>query len=388
MKKRIVVFGASGLVGAALAEYLVHRGMEVVPVIRQAGNAWRLLRLGLDIKQVDIMSQQEISAAMAGCTHVVNCTRGDDQVMMKGLANLLEVSRAHGIARFVHLSSVMIYGDLAIAHKESEDLPKLKPTTYGGIKQRQDCLVQKAARKGLQATIIIPPNISGIYSYYLLSLMDAISNGEFTLIDNGSNPCELVDVMNLCHGIMLALDNGPGTGESYFITDGESTAWANVVEDLLRVRPIKISVPVLSRHAAEAILQQEGKKRHSPLKSLVHLFSSDMREALRKDPLLKQVDISVRHLVAKLGPKMENRLRLAIEGPLRVPKRSTSYPIANKALIAHQFRDSRYSIDKARQGLGYTPIISYKESMKAFSNWYRSTHGLDTEYAPLLSQQY
>jgi uncharacterized protein YbjT (DUF2867 family) len=75
--KKIVILGASGFVGTTLTERLWQNpDMEVVPVIHSAGSAWRLARYNCPLHQVDVGDPAALRAALAGATHVVNCTRG------------------------------------------------------------------------------------------------------------------------------------------------------------------------------------------------------------------------------------------------------------------------------------------------------------------------
>src|SRR5579871_4347434 len=119
---KVAVFGASGFVGATLVEQLLaQKGVEVRPLIHSYGNAWRLSRAGIALKTVDILSPADVAAAVAGCTHIVNCTRGSTDVMIQGLKNLLQASEAAQVQRFVHLSSVAVYGDMPPPESERED---------------------------------------------------------------------------------------------------------------------------------------------------------------------------------------------------------------------------------------------------------------------------
>src|SRR6185503_20073057 len=108
------------------------------------------------------------------------------------------------VQRFVHLSSVAVYGDPPPAESVHESAPtKPENGSYGWIKLQQDQLVKEAAIAGLPSVILCPPNISGPYSDYLVSLVDCLRGGRFAMLQDGSAPCNLVDVSNLSHAIEL-----------------------------------------------------------------------------------------------------------------------------------------------------------------------------------------
>jgi NAD dependent epimerase/dehydratase family len=64
-RMKVAVFGASGFVGSALVERLQQKGVELVPVIHTAGNAWRLARHGIPLRAVDLMSRAAVREAAA-----------------------------------------------------------------------------------------------------------------------------------------------------------------------------------------------------------------------------------------------------------------------------------------------------------------------------------
>ncbi len=383
---RIAVIGASGFVGATLVERLLSRdGAEVVPFIHSSGNAMRLARRNLPLRMLNLLDAGQVEAALKGVTHVVNCSRGDDAVMLTGLRHLLTAARKQRVERFVHLSSVAVYGDPPPAESTRETAPTRPAAgSYGAVKLKQDDMVAAAAASGLRSTILCPPNIAGPYSFFLVGLVGLLRAGRFALLEDGDAPCNLVDVTNLCHGIELALINGAGDGKRMFITDDEHTSWSRVIESLL---PLVASVRAVPRVSREELERTDGapNKRISLGRSLKHIVSSDVREALRKDPLWKKVDVTLRRIVTRLGKEREDALRLSVEGPLKV---TPAAPPFDTALCRQQLRGVVHSSELAKQTIGYKPVFSVDEGMEAFRNWYRIEHGMNTAAWPLLEQLY
>src|SRR4029078_4923773 len=132
----------------------------------------RLARHGIPLSFVDVRSRPAIREAMHGCTHVVNCTRGSDETMIGGLENLLAEAKNNGIQRFVHLSSVAVYGDPPPPDARSEQCEPLPaPGSYGALKLRQDELVARAHDNGLSCAVLCPPNITGVFSGFACSIV-------------------------------------------------------------------------------------------------------------------------------------------------------------------------------------------------------------------------
>jgi len=387
MVNRVAVFGATGFVGATFVERLLDTsGWEVRPIINRPGSAWRLARRGLDMTRANVLDPDQVDAAVRGCTHVVNCSRGDRPIMISGLNNILQSCTRHRVSRLVHLSSVMAYGDPPVATRESDPRQPIAKLSYGGMKNEQDKMVMEAAGAGLGATILIPPNIAGPHSYFVMGLLGAISEGKFAYLEDGLSPCQLVDVANLCHAMTLALSEGPADGSGYFVNDGKPVTWKTLVESLQPLVATSHAIGSIGRdELAAALARTRTKPPIRVSRALLHLVSSDMRQALRKDPLWERVDTALRGWVGKLGTKVERRIRHRVEGPIPVAKRSPRREF-HIPMCAQQLRSATQSIDKARKELGYEPPFSFGESMEAFRRWYTTMHGFDTPYAPMLEQ--
>jgi len=383
--KRIVVLGASGFVGTTLVERLQKwSGVEVVAVIHSAASAWRLARRSAPLLQVDIADRPALGNALAGATHVINCTRGPRSVMIGGLENILDACRTSGVRRFVHLSSVMVYGDPPHPDSHREDAPTHPPPgvdSYGMTKLEQDRMVQAAAATGLPSVVLCPPNISGPFSGYVAGIVAGLRNGSFALVDRGESPCNLVDVRNLCHAVELALDTEGAMldGGRLFVTDGEEVSWGSVVAELLELT----GVDEARRIARAELLRlaERGKPDAAPsvAASIRHLVSSEVRAALRKDPLLAKLDRAARATVTRLGRGIESKLRMGIEGPPPI-SRPDPYESLAVGLCAQQLREVRHRNERAEQLLGFRPPVSFRQSMADFRMWYRKMHGMDTPF--------
>ena len=386
--RRVAIAGASGFVGSTLVERLLAQGHdEILPLIHSSGNAMRLARLGIDLPAVDLLVQDQVERALRGCTHVVNCALGDADAALSGLRNLLAACRKNKVERFIHLSSVLVYGDPPPPESLHENARTNPTGDYGRLKLKQDQMVQQACREGLPAVILCPPNISGPYSPFLIKVLDALRAGSFVLLDGGNTPCNLIDVSNLAHAIELALERGSTDGKRMFVTDDEETTWHDVTEGLIPVAECADPIPIITREELSGLRTSNGKSSLSLMRGLKHLVSREVREALRKDPLWAKVEEGFGQTVTRLGKPVEERLRLAMAGPTSVAK-ANGAPHYNLHLSLQQLRGVRHACDLAKQELGYEPVYSFAESMQAFREWYRSHHGMDTGNWDLLKQLY
>ena len=373
---KVAVAGASGFAGFAVVEYLLSKGIDTVPLVGSTGNSWRLFSRGLSPRLTNVLDREALRRALADCTHVVNCLRGDDNVMLEGTQNLMEQALRAGATRFVHLSSVAVYGDPPAPEASVESaMPAAAKGTYGWLKLQQDQMVQRMVGRGLSSIILCPPNIIGPGSYFLLDILRSLLGGELLLAEGGTCVCNTIDARNLAHACFLALGKGGSNGERYFVTDDEDVTWADVVD------AVRAAGQIVTRPAECSLEELRGMSSEPPAPNprlwpaVKHLVSSDVRSALRKDPLLAKLDGAVRALVARLGSRVEDHLRLAIEGPQKnLPPATITKP--SFRLSAQQLRGVRHRCDKAKADLGYRPPCSVAGSMAAFARWLQSTRGM------------
>ncbi len=381
--KKIAVIGASGFLGTAVVERLLSQGAEVVPFIHSSGNAWRLARLGFSLKPVDILSSEALGTALAGCTHVVNCSRGDTAVMLKGLRNLIMACSTNGVKRLVHISSVAVHGDPPHPQSTHEDAPtEPERNTYGWVKLQQDNLIRKACKRGLPAIVLCSPNMSGAFSGYLSRIVDACRRREFALLEGGNTHCSLVDVNNLSYAVELALEQGRPDGRRFFITDDEPSTWADALREIGPLLGTSVDLPQVERNQLASLQDGLRKPPIRIMRGLKHLMSREVRMTLRKDPFWEKIDIMMRKAIAPMGSVVEEKLRMSIEGPRPIDNGRRQR--INIPLSAQQLRGVVHNCERAKRELGYTPLYSFSRSMAAYRRWYIQHHGLDTPYRDLI----
>jgi nucleoside-diphosphate-sugar epimerase len=335
-----------------------------------------MLRQGINPRVLNVLNAPDVENAIAGCTHVINCLRGGDDIMLAGLRNLLDAAEKRQIGRFVHLSSVAVYGSFPPPEARDESAPTAPERgSYGWIKLQQDQMVQAAAARGLPSVILCPPNISGPASYFLLDVLNTLIRDQLLLLRDEASICCLVDVENLAHACWSAIGSEISDGRRYFVTDDELATWPQLVERVSAAGELDAHPRTISRAELAALAKPATSRKASLWRSVKHLVSSDVRSALRKDPLLEKVDVSVRRLVARLGGSMEDSLRKSIEGPTRIPAEPARRP-ANVNLSVQQLRGVAHSSAKIKAELGYRPLHSFAASMDAFARWLRDSRGM------------
>ncbi len=386
----ICVLGASGFVGATLVERLLANGQHSVkPVIRTAGNAWRLARRGIHLEHADVGDPDSLDEVMRGADYVVNCAMIPPPLIVKGTEALVSACERHQVRRLVHLSSVAVYGEPPSPDSVSETAaPRTVKGTYGYFKDRQDQIIGSAVEAGrISAHILCVPNISGIYSRYLLELVSAIGAERFALVEGGTLPVMLCDVQNVAQAIELTLNSPHTDGKRTFVMDGEPTTWRQLAEHLAPLAGRSLPLPTLSRAAALAVLEGGPRGVRGALGTLKQVVAQPgVKQAVKRNASLAQSYLKWRARLGTLPPAWRSRTAAwASSGQQSPPAGPATTPLEPR-FLQHQLREVRHSTAKASTTLGYVPEVSFEQSMRAFFKWYRTLHGLDGPSATLIRE--
>ncbi|MGE4551870.1 MAG: dTDP-glucose 4,6-dehydratase [Desulfovibrionaceae bacterium] len=134
-----------------------------------------------------------------------------------GTQTLLQAARRHGLARFVHISTDEVYGDLGPDDPAFTETTPLNPSSpYSASKAASDLLVRAWERTfGLDAVICRCSNNYGPYQFpeklIPLMILKARAGEPLPVYGDGANVRDWIFVEDHCLGVELALTRGrPG----------------------------------------------------------------------------------------------------------------------------------------------------------------------------------
>lgn len=373
-KPRIAIVGASGFVGAALIERLYFDPawkdrFEFTAFIHGFGNAARITRLPVKIQPLDLLDYEGVRTALTGFDAVINCTRGDAALMLKGLRNLGQAAKQDGVRKFVHLSSVTIYGEDPTPDSAHEDAP-LNPrrSAYGDIKAEQDDMVFGFHQGGLNSIILCPSNIGGPYSGLIIDGVAKLLAGEIVLVDEGRYPTNIVHVDNLVEAMLVAVQSDKGWGERYFVNEAEPVTWKQFFGDLAAMVGIEPKFPLVTR---DEVLRhmQAGVPSKPGLKSQAGaILSTEFREGLSVVPAFKNMNDSAKRALNSLSPAWQDRIRRRIARPTII------HPVRNTRSLDHklttvQVRRVFHSPEKITKQLGYQTLLDRPRGNETTRRW-------------------
>jgi dihydroflavonol-4-reductase len=274
---RVLVTGATGKVGHAIASALLDRGDSVRAMVRDPVKAASVLPAGIEPVRGDATDIDSLAAAVEGCELVFNAmglpeqwVRDDtifDRVNAVGSGQLASAAKRAGVRRFVHTSTHDIFA-AGTGERFDETMLATEPkgTVYERSKQHAEELVL-AERDGMEVVILNPcavygPGPSASVSFDKDFFAPVVRKRLPALPPGGT---ALVFSEGVAAGHLLAAEKG-ADGERYILADTYVTfrALAETVVGVAGRGRIPPAMPVPVARAVAAVGEGISKLTRRP----------------------------------------------------------------------------------------------------------------------------
>jgi nucleoside-diphosphate-sugar epimerase len=244
------VTGGSGFIGGRLVERLIGEGRPVRALARSEASAERVAALGAEPVRGDIGDRASLEAAASGAgvafhlaAHLGEWGPWADFELgnVEGTRNVLAACADAGVRRFVHCGTeaALMAGKPLIHVDETAPLRPDSRAPYPATKARAEREVRDASREGFETVALRPRFVWGKGDTTLLpELVETIEKGRFAWIGGGRNVTDTTHVDNVVEGLLLAAERGR-PGEAYFVTDGEPVVFREFVTAMLRTQGVE-----------------------------------------------------------------------------------------------------------------------------------------------------
>jgi nucleoside-diphosphate-sugar epimerase len=242
---RVLVTGATGKVGHAIASALLERGDEVRALVRDPGRAGEALAAGVVPLRGDVTDTGSLASAVEGCERVFNAMGLPEQwvrdeaiferVNAQGSGDLARVAREAGVHRFLHTSTHDVFHAAAGQRFDETMLADYpKGTAYERSKQHAEQLVL-AQRDGMEVVILNPAALYGSGPSASVSfdkgMFEPLVKKRLPALPPGGSGLVFVD--GVAAGHLLAADKGKD-GERYILADTYAD-FGELAETVVRV---------------------------------------------------------------------------------------------------------------------------------------------------------
>ena len=252
-----LVTGAAGYVGGEVIRQLLERKTRVRAMVRNPSQAAELERLGVEVVVADLQKPETLPAAVQGVTylyHVASLFRAAGlpesvfhDINAEGTRRVLDSAIAAGVKRFVHCSTGGVLG-----HIKNPPADENAPYNPGDAYQRSKLDGEKIAmeyfRSGrIRGVVIRPAMVYGPGDTRNLKMFRMIARRKFFYVGDGKTKVHFVDVRDLAHGFILAMEHDELNAEIYHVPGPKSVTqkeMAEMIANELGVRPPWIHLPV------------------------------------------------------------------------------------------------------------------------------------------------
>ena len=229
---KVLITGATGFIGSRLAETCKTRGFDVVALGQENNDVERgrnsnLRRIGVTVASLDLGSDAALGAQLSGVDVVFHLAAAQHEmnkpdshfwaINVEGTRRLLEASVAAGVRRFVHGSTIGVYGVPKVAVID-ENTPLDPDNIYGVTKRAGEQLVLENGSR-LPVTVVRISETYGPGDRRLLKLFRSIKSRKFFLIGGCENIHQPIYVDDLVDVLLLAGES-PGAVGEVFVAPG------------------------------------------------------------------------------------------------------------------------------------------------------------------------
>jgi nucleoside-diphosphate-sugar epimerase len=151
-------------------------------------------------------------------------------VNVHSLPNLLKLARDAGVSRFVHTSSVGLYGDVGSTHA-NEATPPRPQSIYGATKLAGEQTVLKFGREhGFEVVVLRPAWVYGPGCPRTAKLYRALRKRRFLMIGTGENLRHPVYIDDTIEAFRLAATQRDAAGEVMIIAGEHAVTTRELIE--------------------------------------------------------------------------------------------------------------------------------------------------------------
>lgn len=229
MSEKVLVIGSNGFIGFKMVKMLAKSGFKVFCGISSNNRAFRVCTINAEKSVLDITKKIN-SKDLQNIDYIINCSTGNAKVIEDGTRNILEACLRNKVKKYIHLSSVDVYGGLK--GDIFEDSITKPQTPYGQSKLKSENICHEYIKLGQNVTILRPAIVYGPDSeLWVNRICKRSQSSEFALTEKSKQgQCNLIYIDDLVNITIEALKNDKTNNKTYNISSTEKVSWFKYYE--------------------------------------------------------------------------------------------------------------------------------------------------------------
>jgi nucleoside-diphosphate-sugar epimerase len=229
----VLVTGASGFLGGVIVRQLSEAGVLVKALVRRPERDIYIRNLpSVEVIQGDITDAQRLKSIMLGVDRVIHSAAAlggsighQTQVNVEGTRNVAQAAAEQGIKRFVHISTISVYG-----YRNRTDVTEETPYNAGADAYHitkinaEKTLIDIAQQATMPYSIIRPGMIYGARSNaWTKTMFNVAKRGVW--IGDGSGSAYPIHVEDVAQMALIVATHPNAVGEAFNCTPDPSPTW-------------------------------------------------------------------------------------------------------------------------------------------------------------------
>ena len=297
---RVLITGATGLLGGHLIKELQQRGEDIRALVLPVENADKLEKQGVEVVRGDITDAGTLEPAvqdvelifhLAGMMGVWRPLADYRLVNVTGSENLYKAAQKAGVRRYVHTSSHTVYGLGYGRFLTENDALRPDPDPYSLTKAEGDRLMRRLMLNSAVETVILRP---GTFfgpgdRLHFGRMAQKMKDGKGVIIGRGDNALPFCYVTDVVQGFMLAAYHEHAPGNVYNITNDRPltqleifNAIADAVDGMRPTRHLPYLPIYYGSIVAEKVVARVTRTKPIVTQLGAMMFGSDNRHSVEK----------------------------------------------------------------------------------------------------------
>lgn len=286
-----LITGATGFIGKHLAERIARDGNFKVRVLCRRESEKKLppeLRKHTEVAYGDLRDQESLIAATRGVSRIFHCAghvsdwgpaADFHELNVRGTEWLLNAAKDAGVNRFIHFSSIAVFGTPSPPIFGDDSEYGKSEDHYSRTKVEGERTAFSFHSAEFPIVVLRPAVVYGPGGTWMEEPLTMIEKGRMALLGGGEGTCHPTYIENLVDAALFVADHPAAFGKGFIVSDGDSISFKDYFNALSRMAgkgQIQRSIPLPLARAAAAGMEFLARVTHAKSRPLLTQTAIDM----------------------------------------------------------------------------------------------------------------